>query len=51
MQEKAKQAGEIICSENGVENAVQFIYRDLDYATKRIKQIAWINRRNAGTKY
>lgn len=40
MQEKAHFLGEKIRSENGVENAIEYIYRDLEYARKRIKQIA-----------
>ncbi|KAJ3372571.1 Sterol 3-beta-glucosyltransferase [Kappamyces sp. JEL0680] len=50
IQEKAAKIGETIRSENGCENAVQFIYRDLEYSRKRIRQIAAHNRKLAGTK-
>ena len=37
--ENARLLGEKIRSENGVATAIQYIYRDLDYAKERIKDI------------
>ncbi len=40
MKAKATILGERLRNEDGVKNAINFIYRDLDYARIRIKQIA-----------
>jgi sterol 3beta-glucosyltransferase len=46
MREKAKALGEKIKGENGVETAIGFIYRDLEYAETRIKQIADMHKKS-----
>lgn len=46
MKEKALLLGKKIRSENGVENAIEYIYRDLEYARKRIKYIAAAHRKH-----
>ena len=38
--EKARILGEKIRSEKGVEVAIKFFYRDFEYASKRINEIA-----------
>ncbi len=45
IKERASLIGQKIRSENGVRNTINFIYRDLDFATKRIKEIAAIHKR------
>ena len=40
MKEKASLLGKKIRSENGVQTAIEYIYRDLDFARTRIKQLA-----------
>ena len=47
IQERAKLLGERIKGENGVKNAIHYIYRDLDYAKERIKQIAIQRKRSS----
>lgn len=47
MREKARALGVKIRSENGVENAIGFIYRDLEYAQSRITKIAELHRKRA----
>jgi len=40
MQEKARIIGEKIRSEDGVQNSIQFIYKNLDFASERINELA-----------
>jgi hypothetical protein len=47
MKEKANLIGQKIRSEDGVRNAINYIYRDLDFATERIKVIAANHRKAA----
>ena len=45
IQERSRLIGERIRSENGVQNAIHYIYRDLDYAKTRIQQLAEVRKR------
>lgn len=46
IQEKAHLLGEKIRSENGVATAIEYIYRDLDYAKERIQDLANVHNKH-----
>jgi sterol 3beta-glucosyltransferase len=47
MKERANLIGQKIRSEDGVREAINSIYRDLDFASERIKEIAKLHSKSA----